>query len=803
MAAIRRQRTKIALEVLERRDCPAVVSILGDQSISETAGPVTLTVALDAADTRPVVVGYVLGGEATVGRDYRLTLGGQALGGPSGRITFRPGETQKTITLASLDDLAREGQERVTISLFAVQNARIGARTATVTILDDDSYTAWIEGPSLVTPGQTAEFIVRLSSPATQPETICVSTVAGSAAAGTDFLALNRLPLVFSRGQIVKSFRVPVLANTAGESDEIFQLRADPATPGFPAVAPRTITITGSSGATLPSISVAAASVVEGNAGPTNALFTISLSATAAVPVTVFYATADGSATAADKDYAAVAPTLLTFTPGETVKTVGVAVTGDTRPEADETFTLVLSGPTNATLGTATATGTIRDDDSGPPPAPLSAWTIMVYMTGENLNTYARDDIDEMERFLATLPANHGVNIVVSWDQPQASVGTAFATGGGSQAVWRSYGRSVLVPDTATSTIASVFDLSAGEKNTGDPAVLVDFMKWAVQKAPAANYALQFWGHGGGLDGSQFDSESGGDALTINELGSALGAAGVPPLRLVSFDNCLMAMAEVGYAAATRFSGHFVASEELINGTGQDYLTAYAALKSNPAGVTSQALAAGMVASYQAQYAGDISGCDTFSAVATGGYGQLVNALAQFVVASDPLTAADRTTLRGLANGLGFDEPSFRDLGRFMARVATSALPQPLKSAATAVGSALGAMVSAKTADGRSSSGMSIYLPTAPDAYLATYASTATAFCNATGWNRFANWMATGTRSPAAATAATAPRRAFVPGTRGAAGPQAGAAAQWAAYGAAAEAVGEPRGRGRGVSRRS
>jgi hypothetical protein len=53
-----------------------------------------------------------------------------------------------------------------------------------------------------------------------------------------------------------------------------------------------------------------------------------------------------------------------------------------------------------------------------------------------------------------------------------------------------------------------------------------------------------------------------------------------------------------------------------------------------------------------------------------------------------------------------------------------------------------------KTADQRSSSGVSVYLPTtSSDAYLATYATDAAAFCQATGWNTFAKWLATGTRS--------------------------------------------------------
>ena len=55
-----------------------------------------------------------------------------------------------------------------------------------------------------------------------------------------------------------------------------------------------------------------------------------------------------------------------TFAPGEASKTVTVAVNGDTRVEANESFKLVLTAPANALLGAATATGTILNDDAPP-----------------------------------------------------------------------------------------------------------------------------------------------------------------------------------------------------------------------------------------------------------------------------------------------------------------------------------------------------------------------------------------------------------------------------------------------------
>lgn len=115
-------------------------------------------------------------------------------------------------------------------------------------------------------------------------------------------------------------------------------------------------------GASMPIVSVAGASVGEGNSGTTTLSFPVSLSMTATQPVSVAYATSDGTATA-PSDYATAKGTL-TFAPGQTTKAIQVAVVGDTVMEQDETLTVTLSSPVNVTLGTATATGTITNDDT-------------------------------------------------------------------------------------------------------------------------------------------------------------------------------------------------------------------------------------------------------------------------------------------------------------------------------------------------------------------------------------------------------------------------------------------------------
>ncbi len=86
-----------------------------------------------------------------------------------------------------------------------------------------------------------------------------------------------------------------------------------------------------------PSIFISDVTKLEGNRGKTLFVFTVSLSAAYDQPVTVNYATTDGTATAADHDYQAQSGTL-TFALGQTSKTITIVVFGDGTYELDETF---------------------------------------------------------------------------------------------------------------------------------------------------------------------------------------------------------------------------------------------------------------------------------------------------------------------------------------------------------------------------------------------------------------------------------------------------------------------------------
>ena len=108
-----------------------------------------------------------------------------------------------------------------------------------------------------------------------------------------------------------------------------------------------------------PELSVADAEAREGEDAVLR--FRVTLDRAAAAPVTVSYATADGTAVASE-DYEAASGTL-TFAPGETELSVEVTVLDDTVEDSGETFTLRLSDPAGASLADAEAIGTILNTE--------------------------------------------------------------------------------------------------------------------------------------------------------------------------------------------------------------------------------------------------------------------------------------------------------------------------------------------------------------------------------------------------------------------------------------------------------
>ncbi len=298
-------------------------------------------------------------------QDGSATVAGGDYEPKTGTLVFIGGGPQP-ITIKILSDLDVEPDETFSVLLTNPLGATILDGEAIVTILNDDEQVVDVSiDDVVVTEGDSgtvsARFDVRLAEPAQQPVAISYTTRDGSATAGEDYQAAEG-GVTIMPGEIVRTIEIDVLGDTLFEGDETFELEifnADGVEVEF-----GQCTILDDD--QQPALAIGSAGVFEGDAGTTDAVFNVTLSGQAPAPVTVRYATRDGSATVASGDYLAAMGTL-TFAPGEPMKQVIVEVVGDTLIEPDEMFYVDLSEPAGAAIDDGQGEGTILNDDQEPP----------------------------------------------------------------------------------------------------------------------------------------------------------------------------------------------------------------------------------------------------------------------------------------------------------------------------------------------------------------------------------------------------------------------------------------------------
>jgi hypothetical protein len=332
--------------------------VIDDISVVEgtaaTAGTVNVTIRLLSAATSTVTVNWATApGTATSPADFTTQ---------SGTVTFAPGQTSQTVAIPIIRDNLVEGVETFTVNLSGAVNASIIDGQATVRILDDDGFSV---SDATVTEGDagttTLSFVVTLASASTTSATVNYATANGTAIAGSDYSATNGT-LTFAAGQTSKTVSVTVTGDLTPEAIETLTLNLSNATGAAIVDGVGVGTIYDNDG-----VSISDVSITEGNSGVTNAAVTIRLSAASSSPVTVSYATQDGTATAG-LDYTATSGTV-TFAAGETVKTILVPIIGDTLYEGNETIRVLLSSPSGTAIVDGSGTITILNDDAAPAPS--------------------------------------------------------------------------------------------------------------------------------------------------------------------------------------------------------------------------------------------------------------------------------------------------------------------------------------------------------------------------------------------------------------------------------------------------
>ena len=210
----------------------------------------------------------------------------------------------------------------------------------------------------------TATFTIQSSPP---PKGCCALQVSWATAPGSataaDFTAASGT-VSLTKGAAAKVVSVTIAGDAIDEASETFTVNLSNlvGSPGRIRDAQGVGTITDDDQA--PGLTLGDVAVAEGDAGTTNLTFTASLSAASALPVTFDWATAAGTATA-PADFAAASGSR-TIAAGSSSATINVAVKGDTLDEEDESFSLLLSNPGNASIVDGSGTGTITDDDPFP-----------------------------------------------------------------------------------------------------------------------------------------------------------------------------------------------------------------------------------------------------------------------------------------------------------------------------------------------------------------------------------------------------------------------------------------------------
>lgn len=355
------------------------------------------------------------------------------------------------------------------------------------------------------------------------------------------------------------------------------------------------------------------------------------------------------------------------------------------------------------------------------PVSSVKAWTLMVYIAGDNnLSEFALADLNE----LRAGTANANVNIVVQMEYNGTFASSPTYTGG------TTYRGAVSGPNSPHLT-------SIGSVNMSNKAALTDFINFGKTYYPAQQYGLVLWSHGGGWKANKSyrgesstargaladDSVSGFMSMKDIQLGIA-NAMGTQKLDVLAFDACLMGHYEVAYELrnATKL---LVASEELVPGPGMPYTAVVNALTANPTQTPvafANAMASAFNASYTASSDTTMSVFDTAQAATL--HTAVLGLATALVTAPEPAVV---TSAKAASNGYGGTGNALFaiDLFKFADYISINAVAAATKTAATAVKTAITAAVGTRvynTGGGVGSKGVGIYMPPANTAELNAYA---------------------------------------------------------------------------------
>ena len=321
-------------------------------------GQATITVdRVGHTDTAATVAYSTSNGSAGSGTDYPAT---------GGTLSFAPGDTSKTITVATVAHPASVGTT-FSVGLSDPTNSTLlgASTTANVTIVDPTPAhpgTFQFDAPtvSVDRTGYATVMVDRVGDTST-PASVDITTVDGSAKAGTDYVPTSGT-MTFDTGQTSRSVTIQTYPRTASSGSTFGLQLSNPTASTTLGGATETVNIVDPPAARPGTLQFDApmSSLARGG----TETVTVDRVGGSDGTATVAYGTSDGTAKAGT-DYTATGGTL-TFGPGVTSETFPV-VTTPHAPGTGGTIHLGLANPTGgAGLGTASATLTLLDPINPP-----------------------------------------------------------------------------------------------------------------------------------------------------------------------------------------------------------------------------------------------------------------------------------------------------------------------------------------------------------------------------------------------------------------------------------------------------
>jgi hypothetical protein len=351
--------TTHTMTVVDNDNQPTVFLSAATQSVSESAGTVTVQFSMSKTYLIDVTVPYTISGTASNPGDYDLS---------AGSLTIAPGSTSGSISFNLVSDFLDEPNETVIVTLGTVTNGNTGSPSSqTITINDDDpTPTVQFSSATQSVSEAVGNVTVQVNLSAVSGQNVQVPfTVSGTASYPSDHnLTSGTLTIPAGTSSTTTSFTVN--NDTLYENNETVTLTlGTPTNATASGVAVQTITIKNNDPAPTVNFSSSAQSMTEGDSGTTTLNIAVNLSSVSGVSATVPFSVG-GTATSIT-DYSATTSSPLVIPAGSTSGTISISINDDNTYENNETIVATLGTPTNGTLGaTSSHTITLNNDDPVP-----------------------------------------------------------------------------------------------------------------------------------------------------------------------------------------------------------------------------------------------------------------------------------------------------------------------------------------------------------------------------------------------------------------------------------------------------